>query len=785
MAVLGRIKIAPNQRLDLPDVIAIDAYSAGDWKGFFNAMVGDVPYIVKGFEVFEPNTLVGNPASTVDIVVENSSLWWAAGSEGSFFSSLQGATNKQISLLSDATNYIEMTLTLKSGAQDARAIWDPGANGGKGGEYTQVVDTENYLDVEITRNNTGFSVDKIPIAKIVVNNASSVVSITDCRRLLYRLGSGGDTPDPLNSYAWSDDPLGYSRTDTPTTMTSPSDPNVFRGADKNITSFKGWMDGVMSRIKEIDGGSKWFQSSSGGGGGSGGALSLTNLFLDSQAGHSPIPDRKVTITWSKSADSKLRSENAVSYSAPVKWGANIGQLRWQLGGTFVSAADRSYSDYTFEISVADGENVYLALQRDAALNGDPIVHFENISGVTGFCSSGVAGSFTGVACGDYIRKESNNVYQYYRVAELRVNVGTPFTNGTVEGTVADATVQYLLLETHDGPILSTDEPYRYFRKAYQQSDLIVSDVGTVDTSRYWLGRRSGSMFYLRDYGDMQPGEETEILDDHDGHSSSGVSDLILERQYDSVYDSVNGYSLKAGGVTPLLKIYRRLADNTVGTPSNVDNSGALLTFTINAPIGLMNDGDSLWVRLGFADATLVSGTVTNVATDNVWEILDAIDTPLRTYDNQNVFLIARKFTINGVATLIFCDGTQISEEGQRVNNHLSVDGNTVFGGSVRLNYATTKTANYAVLTSDCVVPFDTNAAVANVTATLPAAVAGNKGQMVIIKDVGGYVNQLNKAIVIAPTGADTIDGVNASITMTIPRFSLTLISNGSAGWTIH
>jgi hypothetical protein len=674
MAVLGRLKIAPNQRLDLPDVIAFDAYSAGDWKGFLEAMVDDKPYLIKGFEISQPNTLIGNPAGSVDVVVVGSSMWWAAGQEGSFFVSLPDAANKSVTLITDATNYIEMTLTLGSRAEDARALWDPGANGGAGGEFTQVVDTESFIDVEITRNNTGFSSDKIPIAKVVVNSSNNVVSITDSRPMLFRLGTGGNTPDPLNDYIWRDEPAGYSRTDSPTTMNSPSDANVFRGADKNIRSFKEWMDAVMSRIKEIDGGSKWFQASGGGGGGSGGALSLVNLFLDSQAGHSPMPDRKVSLTWSKNSDGKLRSENAVGYNAPIKWGANVGQLRWQLGGAFVSGTNRSYSDYTFEIPIADGENVYLALQRDGVLNGDPIVHFENLSGVVGFCSAFAANAFTGIACGDYVRKESNSLYQYYRVAELRVNAGTPFAGGTIEGIVADATVQYLLLETHDGPIATTDEPYRFFRKSYTELDLITSTVGTIDTSKYWLGRRFGAMLYLRDYGDLQPGEETEVLNDSDGSGSGGVSDLTFDKEYDSVYDPSTGYVLKSGGLTTLLTIRQRIADNTIGSPSGVDNSNALLAFTINAPIGLMNDNDGLWVRLGVTGGGLANGDVTDVTTDNVWEVLDPTSTPLRTYDNKNVYLVARKFTINGVATLFFSDGTMLAADGQRINNHLSIDG---------------------------------------------------------------------------------------------------------------
>ena len=65
MAVLGRVKIPPNARLDLPDFMALDSYAAGDWKGFLESITGDVPYIIKGFQ----KTIVGLQASAVEVKI--------------------------------------------------------------------------------------------------------------------------------------------------------------------------------------------------------------------------------------------------------------------------------------------------------------------------------------------------------------------------------------------------------------------------------------------------------------------------------------------------------------------------------------------------------------------------------------------------------------------------------------------------------------------------------------------------------------------------------------------
>jgi hypothetical protein len=631
-------------------------------------LVGSSSFIVKGFEVFQPETLINNPAGSIEITIANSALYWAEAEEASFYVSLPTDINQSISLITDTTNYIELSLSLSSRAPDSRAIWDPGANGGAGGEISQVVDTENYIVINVNRNNTGFSSDKIPVAKIVVNSSNIVTSITDSRNLYFRLGKGGETPDPGYTYPGVDVPTGFARADTPFTMTAPSDPNPFKGSDKNFSTDKEWKDMVMTRIKEIDGGPNWLIP------GAGGSLSLGSVYLDSQSGHSLQPQRNVSLAWSKSSDGKLRSENAVGFTLPVTWRANFGQLEWNLGGTFTSGTDRSYSTYTFEKSIADGQNLYLYLQRETDLNGDPAVTWTNISGTTASVISAGTGAFTGVAVGDYVRKKAGTIFQYYKVLEVRVSSGTPFPSGTVAGIVSDATVQYLLISTHDGPIAGAVDQYRYFRANYSEADLVASQYGFFDTNYYWLGRRFGSMFYLRDYGDLQPGEEVEVLDDSSSHEHGGAGgELTVETAQEAVYDPGGGFSLKSGGTTTLITIRRRLLDNTIGTPSNVDNSASLLTYTIAAPVGTMNDGDTLWVRLGTTSATLASGVVTNVATDNVWEVRDTTDAPLKSYDNRNVFMVARKFTLNSVECLIFLDGSMLSLDGQWINNHFSIE----------------------------------------------------------------------------------------------------------------
>ena len=86
-----------------------------------------------------------------------------------------------------------------------------------------------------------------------------------------------------------------------------------------------------------------------------------------------------------------------------------------------------------------------------------------------------------------------------------------------------------------------------------------------------------------------------------------------------------------------------------------------------------------------------------------------------------------------------------------------------------------KTANYTVLTSDFIVGIGT--LTSSITITLPAS--PNTGDMYIIKDVNGTVNQYN--ITISPASGN-IDGVS-SVKLTASYQSITLVYTNSQ-WSI-
>jgi hypothetical protein len=130
----------------------------------------------------------------------------------------------------------------------------------------------------------------------------------------------------------------------------------------------------------------------------------------------------------------------------------------------------------------------------------------------------------------------------------------------------------------------------------------------------------------------------------------------------------------------------------------------------------------------------------------------------------------------------------------RVTGGVGIGGDVYIGGqetvighfrafsAVRFESQRLISTTQALATSDCIIRIDTSANVADITLTLPAALANNVGQILILKDVGRQLSYLNKRVILAPNGLDTIDGLNSTVTMDIDDMSLTLFNTGAGAW---
>jgi len=133
MAVLGRLLIGSQQRIDLPDFLALQSYVASDFKELIRSFVGDRGLILKGFEIIDAPQAINTAGVTIK--VSDSVIYYPGSSAGSFFYGLPDGNALSAPLVPElrpgAINYVYLTLTTTGAAQDTRAFWDVDSTVGK------------------------------------------------------------------------------------------------------------------------------------------------------------------------------------------------------------------------------------------------------------------------------------------------------------------------------------------------------------------------------------------------------------------------------------------------------------------------------------------------------------------------------------------------------------------------------------------------------------------------------------------------------------------------------
>jgi hypothetical protein len=240
MALLQRVRMLPNQRLDLPDFNNLSEFVCADFKAIHKNVWTGGNFVVSGFQAsgLGTDTLSLVLAGSVAILGENSgALYIGAPSLAPLSTS---------SLTPNEINYIELTIDQDTGGADSRAFWDQTANGGLGGEFSQIVDTFIFskVNISISTNNFTGDPDKIRICEVTVDSNGDIQLIQDSRDLFWRLGRSNNT---TYTHPWA------SRTEPPTTQ--------FNGADKDLKTFKQWADAVMDSLREAKGTVHWYEDS--------------------------------------------------------------------------------------------------------------------------------------------------------------------------------------------------------------------------------------------------------------------------------------------------------------------------------------------------------------------------------------------------------------------------------------------------------------------------------------------------------------------------------------------
>lgn len=238
MALLQRSRVLSNQRLDLPDYNNIENFVCADFKAQFKNVYSNQNYVMSGFAC----TGVGTTQLSVALA---GSVALFGNDDGNLYIGAPSLSPLATSTLTPSSvNFVELVIDQDTGGADTRAFWDSTANGGVGGEFSQIVDTFIFTKAVFAINDSNFTgdPDKLPICEVVVDGGGSITSIIDRRDMYFRLGKANNTSF---DYVWA------SRVEPVNTQ--------FTGADKDIQNEKQWKDAVMSVIKELAGTNHWYE----------------------------------------------------------------------------------------------------------------------------------------------------------------------------------------------------------------------------------------------------------------------------------------------------------------------------------------------------------------------------------------------------------------------------------------------------------------------------------------------------------------------------------------------
>ena len=462
MAVLGRLLVSSAERLDLPDLLSLDSYAAGDWKYFLKSLVGDTkPFILKGFDIIDPGNAIGTQSCSIRVA--DSITYYPGSNSGSFFHGLQEGHTQAAPLVPElrknAVNYVYLTFSTFNTSVDTRAFWDPDKDGGAGGEFTQDINTESVLKVDVNVSTGSFPANTVPVAKVTVGPVV-ITAIEDARDMMFRLGSGGINPNPFNTYGWRSLPAaGYEREEPPTQMLA-GGVNPFQGADKNILTLKEWMDAVMSKLRELGGTTYWYDDTS--------SFGIITNFFDAVA---------------------------TTFKSKGQWihdSATPGLVTWTEDIHIKMTSDpRTYIVRAGNKTLANEQVMYIPMVRNQPLNPTD----ESVSWTNGQpyvnTIGGAVGLFANLAKGDWVKKANDSFDKWLRVEEFydAVNLGGSTTTAAGARSVR-------LSDNYLGT--TGEEKGRYDKGIYLASDVVTSDrdvaaIYATGGNFHWLSLRSDTI----------------------------------------------------------------------------------------------------------------------------------------------------------------------------------------------------------------------------------------------------------------------------------------------------
>jgi hypothetical protein len=282
MSVKRQLSPYSGMRFDIPHLQSIESSISYDFDALLQGLITGInqPYLIRGMDIVIPAASIN--ASALEIKVADSAILHAGATEaGTILLTPTTATNEVLNsqnskvigaFQNGVINYLSLSYTryVDPLTVDQTAGWSEAQKT----EYQRTAPLGRVLDYQFNISTSGFG-NNLPLYIVSTTSTGAVAYITKATPNLFRLGRGGSNPNPQYAYDFkysnSQNPSsprtewvnsGATATSNPVTVIPGDSSEAFNYGDFAITSFKEWMDAVMTRIREVTGSSYWYTDSS-------------------------------------------------------------------------------------------------------------------------------------------------------------------------------------------------------------------------------------------------------------------------------------------------------------------------------------------------------------------------------------------------------------------------------------------------------------------------------------------------------------------------------------------
>lgn len=493
MAILSRLKVSPQQRFDLEDLIAMQSAMRSDSKLWTQKFLSESNYVLAGFSIsgLGLNEAVVSMANAALIIPENSF-------DFSYFISAPAEPDITITdaqLVDGVRNFIEVELSTLDGVPLNKAFWDPEAQSGLGAEFNQTTNTITDLQLSVVVSTGGFSgsPDRVPIG--IIDTDGGVIKVILDRRDMY--GRLAEPNDLDNEYSWGtkQEPL-YSLVMTGVSGTFEDGEQITIGGETATVVSGGTVSITFNRPSGIN-----FGNGDSVTGADSGATGTVDTISEAFSGVDKSLSGQKDINDALMTEIKRMKGTDEWYSDAYNSFNGLSEFVHSVITQAVAGSEYSWDGSEFSFTDGSGTPADADVLANIQILGDN------------------------------------------RTLELTRQDGT---GGSDTISIADGEVMFVKLpatgtRTYSGEG-SGDTNYQVVAK----ESYVISD------ENYWLAYRQGARVYIRNYGELEPGESAPISD---------PAKSELEAQIGAVQTNVNQDRLA------------KLVEG--GTWSVVDNAGTL------------------------------------------------------------------------------------------------------------------------------------------------------------------------------------------------------------------